>query len=515
VSTVIADIMTRVQRSRLTIVPPPSRPMEVARAVVRALYTGTEDLFLLRDHRGSFYRWTGTCWPEIDRRDVRAAVYRYLEPAIYEDAEGKQHPFAPTRHKIDDVIDALRAVALLESDLDVPCWMTPQSTSAEARAIISMANGLLHVPTRQLLPQTPAFFTHHALPFAFRTDAPAPTRWLRFLSDLWPEDATSIAALQEVFGYVLGGDTRQQKIFLFVGPKRGGKGTIARVLTGLLGVHNVAAPTLASLATNFGLSPLVGRPLALVSDARLSTKADSKIVVERLLSISGEDTLTIDRKYREPWTGRLPSRFVVLTNELPKLTDSSGALASRFVVFVLTRSFYGRENPALTDELLVEAPAIFNWALDGLDRLIARGYFVTPASGQDAIRQLEDLSSPISAFVRDRCVVHAQCQVGVNELWSEWKTHCAEENRHAGTKTTFGRDLHAALPTIKRTRHRQPDGELGPYLYVGIGRAEHYSAEILGSLGSARQTCPPDPSDPSDPSNSAMYSQVDEEEVLS
>lgn len=64
-----------------------------------------------------------------------------------------------------------------------------------------------------------------------------------------------------------------------VGPKRGGKGTIGRVLTGLLGAHQVAAPTLASLSTNFGLQPLIGRPLALISDARLSTKADSKIVV--------------------------------------------------------------------------------------------------------------------------------------------------------------------------------------------------------------------------------------------
>ena len=53
------------------------------------------------------------------------------------------------------------------------------------------------------------------------------------------------------------------------------------------------------------------------------------IVVERLLSISGEDTLTVDRKYREPWTGQLPTRIVILSNELPRLTDSSGALASR------------------------------------------------------------------------------------------------------------------------------------------------------------------------------------------
>ncbi len=354
-------------------------------------------------------------------------------------------------------------------------------TRPPANAMIAMTNGLLHIPTRTLIPHTPHLFNHHALPFAFRQDAPAPRGWLRFLKELWDEDVSSIHTLQEMMGYIIGGDTRLQKIFLFVGPKRAGKGTIGRVLTGLLGHHHVAAPTLASLSTNFGLSPLIGRPLALVSDARLSNQSDSKIVIERLLSVSGEDCLTIDRKYREPWTGRLPTRFVIMSNELPRLTDSSGALASRFVLFVLTKSFYGGENPALTDELLAEAPSILNWALEGLDRLTQRGRFVNPDSGREAIQQLEDLSSPVLAFVRDRCVVGVDASVPVEDLWSAWKTWCAEDNRHPGTKAVFGRDLRAAIPMIKRARPR--DGDARDYTYHGVGLRGDYSVRSLGPLG--------------------------------
>jgi putative DNA primase/helicase len=187
--------------------------------------------------------------------------------------------------------------------------------------MLAMQNGLLHLPTRTLIEHTPEFFSHHALPFDFDAEAPPPVRWLEFLRDLWHKDDSSIAALQEIFGYMLGGGTALQKIFLLVGPKRAGKGTIGRVLAGLLGSHNIAAPTLASLASHFGLQPLIGKPLALIADARFSSKADGNVVVERLLSISGEDSLTIDRKYKEPWTGRLPSRFLILTNELPRLVD--------------------------------------------------------------------------------------------------------------------------------------------------------------------------------------------------
>jgi putative DNA primase/helicase len=318
--------------------------------------------------------------------------------------------------------------------------------------------------------------------------------------------------LQEIFGYLLTADTSQQKLFLFVGPRRSGRGTIGRVLTGLLGPHHVAAPTLTSLSTNFGLEPLIGKPLALVGDARLSMKGGSKEVVERLLSISGEDSLTIDRKYKDPWTGRLPTRFLILTNELPRLPDASGALASRFVLLVFTKSFYGEENPNLTTELLTEAPAIFNWALEGLDRLTERGYFVNPESGNDAIRQMEDLSSPISAFIRERCDIGPH-DVTRDALWGAWKTWCADDNRHPGTKEVFGRDLRAAMPMLKDIRPREK-GEKDKKtkrdrFYRGIGLRRHDSAEEPGPPGPDGPTKPngrdSGPGGPSGPGNSSMY----------
>ena len=65
------------------------------------------------------------------------------------------------------------------------------------------------------------------------------------------------------------GRTDMHKILLLVGPLRGGKGTIARILKDLVGKGNYAGPTLGELGTNFGMAPLIGKPLAIVSDARL------------------------------------------------------------------------------------------------------------------------------------------------------------------------------------------------------------------------------------------------------
>ncbi len=70
-------------------------------------------------------------------------------------------------------------------------------------------------------------------------------------------------------------------------------------------------------------------------------------------------------------------------------------------MLVTERDFYGRENPALTEELLTEAADIFRWSLEGLDRLYARGHFTQAASGAEALQALEDLASPVATFARN------------------------------------------------------------------------------------------------------------------
>jgi putative DNA primase/helicase len=258
--------------------------------------------------------------------------------------------------------------------------------------------------------------------------------------------------LQDWIGYCLTGDTRQHKMLLIVGPKRSGKGTIARIMRRLIGQGNVAGPTVSSLAGQFGLADLIDKSLAIVSDARFGGNG-TQTVVERLLCISGEDTITVDRKHRSSVNVKLPTRFMFLTNELPRLADSSGALAGRFMVLKLTQNFYGREDHDLETKLNTELPGILLWALKGWERLHRRGRFVQPQSSEDAIRDLEDITSPVAAFVRDRCEVGPECRVWVDDLYEAWRSWCADDGRTtASTKQVFGRDMSAVLPGLSCKR---------------------------------------------------------------
>ena len=60
-------------------------------------------------------------------------------------------------------------------------------------------------------------------------------------------------------------------------------------------------------------------------------------------------------------TTNLYARFMLITNEVPRLADASGALASRMLILKLTRSFLGKEDRGLTGRLLAELPSILLW----------------------------------------------------------------------------------------------------------------------------------------------------------
>jgi len=344
-------------------------------------------------------------------------------------------------------------------------FLEKSSHSGLKGPVVACENGLLQVSGRKLLPLTPEFFNLVSVPYDYVPDATAPN-WVEFLKQLWPDDPKSIDALQEWFGYVLSGRTDQQKIMLVVGPTRSGKGTIARILAALVGKGNMAGPTLASLSTNFGLSPLLGKSLAVISDARLSSR-DGHQIVERLLTISGEDTIDVDRKYKDPWTGKLPTRIMILSNELPNFGDSSGVIARRFIVLNMQVSWIGKEDTSLTDKLASEMPGILNWALDGLARLKRQGCFTEPPSSREAVTTMQDTASPTSAFVRECCETGPAGTVTVDALWSAWKTWAEDSGIRPGTKQMFGRNLQSVVPQARRTRPRGGDGKQVP-TYVGI-----------------------------------------------
>lgn len=458
-------------------------PMPIARKFLRDGY-GHADACRLRLAGDVLYEFVGPAYIERDPMELRSRGYAWAERQRVvkkgPDGEEVQSPFKPTRADIDNLLDAVRAQT--HTPHRPPAWLKGGDSKPDPAHLLVAPNGVFHLHhggASLVCPPTPNLFATNAIGYPFDQNAPEPVALFKFLSELWGDDEQCIQLLQEWFGYVLTADTSLQKILMLIGPPRSGKGTLMRVLMHLIGVENACAPTLAGIGTNFGLWPMIDKRLAVVSDARLSNRTDQGIVTERLLSISGEDFITIDRKNRTPLTLKLSARIVLCTNELPRLADASGALANRFLILPLTKSYLGHEDPRLTEKLLAELPGILRWAVEGWQRLQARGHFLQPDSGRQAIEEMAELSSPITAFISECCVVQPGQRVQVHDLFEAWTAWCKEQGREsAGNVQVFGRDLRAAKPGIVRRQQTIDDKRVGVFNGIGLTLATIESLNV-------------------------------------
>ena len=445
-------------------------PYQIAKRFLNNCYSldGIQTLW----YDGSvFWHWRSGKYVACDRDDVKHKLYVFLAEycRAYDQAKIK-----PDQNLVGKVLDPVPGMCKLPADQRVPCWLDGR-VKPSSRDVISCANGLLDTNTLELMPHTPAYFTMNRLDFDYDPDAPVPERWLRFLDELWPGDPESQQALQEMFGYYLTPDTSHHKAHVMIGPPRSGKGTIAYILEQLLGEGNTAGPLISSLGKPFGLESLIGKTLAIVPDARVSKRTDTAPIVEALLAITGDDKVSVQRKNKVDWHGRLGARLLILSNTVPETVDEGGVLPTRFIVLAMAVSFLNREDTGLRDVLRWEVPGIMNWSLVGLRLLRERGRFMQPEAGLKRLGDIEVKTTPGPAFVKDCLLLNKTALVLHEQVWKVWEEWCEGKGIEPGTRAMMGKMLRETLGDKLGDDYRpRPKGglegleEKRPWWYRGI-----------------------------------------------
>lgn len=444
-----------------TYCPDPSDPMEVARHIqnewvnkadgsVGVMYTN-EDTWLYR----------GTHWESVLDGTMRSKLYHRMDNELMLKLMDDQGTptwtpvrWAPTSGKIGNLMEAVRAINARDVLPDPNTWQGPPEHTSRH---VAMANGIFDIEAREMREHTPRYFNTWSLPFDYDPDATCP-QWLEFLEDVFENDPESIRTLRQFMGYFISGRHDLEKILALIGPSRSGKGTIADMIDALMGPSSVESFTLKSLAGEFGLQNLVGKSVMIAADSRSAMKAeDMQTAIERLLSLSANDKVIINRKNKTPLSMRLGVRPVIMSNELPAFMDSSNAINQRMVMLKMRKSYIGREDHTLKKRVLSEVQGVFNWALGGLDDLNETGKLLQPQSAQNYIETLDEGSSPHEQFLNTYCSIGA---IGDEDAWCYhpqlvqlWKSYCEQNDMKPGNPNWLPRKL---APIVTRL-----GGELG------------------------------------------------------
>jgi putative DNA primase/helicase len=280
--------------------------------------------------------------------------------------EAGRPAFNPRTQNVTEALDMLKTNIRLAPKCQPPMWLKQGASDPDAADLLAFGNGLVNVRTGQRLAATPRLWIHGAVDYEWNPGAPC-GRWKSFLEEVFPGDRESQDFIEEWLGYCMTEDTRFQKAALKIGKPRSGKGTIDWVLEQLVGSASFVALSFGDwLGHANSKEDLIGKRVGCFPDVRLKPPRQygqsvdpggmAHGSVQTLLQIIGGDAITIGRKYKGAWRGRLPIKFTLNSNEVPNFNDS--VLPTRFVKVLFGVSFLGREDPDLQAKLGRELPGI-------------------------------------------------------------------------------------------------------------------------------------------------------------
>ncbi|WOH59464.1 phage/plasmid primase, P4 family [Bradyrhizobium sp. BWC-3-1] len=383
---------------------------------------------------GALYTLEGTCVWRMLEDDELAAEIRATDPTNVVD--------------VGKIYQMVKAVHLARFIKARPFeWIDKPKDAPEPTDLVLAANGILDARTLALAPHTGRYFATGVPAWEYDPAATCPL-WLEKL-DEWLHPSFH-PTLQEFMGYLLTSDTSIEVLLAMMGAKRGGKGTITKVMQALVGKHHHASVTLNDLGSDFGLAGLMDKRAVFIPDAHDAKQPAAAI--ERIKSITGNDELSVNRKNQAMLSVRIPAKIVLVANKHPKFLDESGALADRELVLVFESSFAKVKDTELGNKLRAEWPGIAKWALEGLRRLRANGNrFTVGQRGRKAQQELAEAQSPALRFANESLIVTGDEADAVPlavlfEAYEHWAFHVeGMSGREKRNRADFKADLIAAL----------------------------------------------------------------------
>jgi putative DNA primase/helicase len=321
----------------------------------------------------------------------------------------------------------------------------------------------LHPPSRD------DFITKQTLVTPAEPSTPCPI-WYHFLEQITCGDRGLRRFIQQLFGYSLTGDVREECMFFLYGPGQNGKGTLLGTVAHVMGDYAVASDMATFTLAKYDRHPT---ELAKLAGARMVTATETERgrtwAWSKIKELTGNERPISARFMRQDFFEfPMMAKLVFAGNHKPHLPSTDEATARR--MNLLPFRFVARQpDKTLKASLIPEYPAILRWAIDGCLDWQANG-LLRPDCVHEATREYLEEQDLFTQWVDAECTTEKEESDTHRELFKSWAAFAIANGEAPGSGRDFAERMkEAGFPAVRHTPGQR--GKRG-YLRIAVIRPE-------------------------------------------
>lgn len=329
--------------------------------------------------------------------------------------------------------------------------VSKESGIADAN-LIAFKNGVLNIADGSFSDFSPEYVITNKIPHNYNPDAHSDLLD-GVMRKLACGDEDVYKLLYQSIGYCFYRRNELRKSFFLLGEKRNGKSTFLDMVGTLLGEDNTANLDLCEIGDRFRTAELTGK-LANIGDDINDEWVSNTAIFKKVVS---GDTVTAERKGKDPFKLRSFAKFFFSANSLPRLGrgKDSSAVLDRLVVIPFDAKFSKDDadyDPFIKYKLRGEdvMEALIANAVPALIDVLAEQEFATCEKVKKNLEEFEKSNNPILEFfaeLDEADYLHEP----IKEVYQRYNVFCIGNNLQAMSALEFQKQMKKQYSVVVKT----------------------------------------------------------------
>ncbi|ODJ66049.1 hypothetical protein BFR45_00165 [Brochothrix thermosphacta] len=299
---------------------------------------------------------------------------------------------------------------------------------------VAFNNGVYDFTTGRLSPHDPELMLLHGHDYNLTMQGEA-VKTKKWLSDLMGE---SITYIMEMIGSCFYHGMPFQELTILSGDGSNGKSTLLNHITSMLGITNISSVALEQFAdknNRFATSQVY------LKEANIFADIDSKYLdkVSVIKALTGDDTILIEFKNKNPFSYKSFAKLIFSANELPSLKVNTHGDTRRFKIVPLdtkiTKEFISHHDLKAVER---EIPSFAYECIEMFRKALERGYTSESERMAEVKEQWLERNNPVERFLKEECSFDEKdAGHSATYVYSRYRTYCMNEGIKVLSKQKF------------------------------------------------------------------------------